>query len=95
MKAIRERGFAVVELIVTLVILVALAGTGYWVYKQRSDEDKKTTDTSQQDTQDGSPESGDVPEVRDASDLQAAERTLDNTTIDDNDAELDAQLNEF
>jgi hypothetical protein len=95
MKTIRERGFALVEFIVVLVIVIALAGTGYWVYKQRGDDDKKTTNTSQQDTQDGSSDAGDVPEVNDTSDLQAAEQALDDTTIDDSDAELDAQLNEF
>ena len=95
MRTIRERGFAVVELIVILVIVIALAGTGYWVYKQRSDEDKKTGNTSQQDTQGRSAGQGEVPEVSDASDLKGAEETLDTVTIDDSNTELDAQLNEF
>jgi hypothetical protein len=97
MKRIREAGFAVVELVIVLLILAALVGGGYWVYKQRSDDKdyKNTTNTTQEadDT-----DTATAPQVNDTDDLQPAEKALDDTNLDastEDGAELDSQTSSF
>lgn len=50
-KTRNQHGFAVVELLLVAIIILAVAGIGYWVYQQRSksttSNDSLTSQTSQ------------------------------------------------
>ena len=96
MRYLQQKGFAVLEVIIVLIIVAAFAGTGYWVYKQRTSDNKQPTSTSLQDTTDeDAVSSTTVPTVKDTADLQAAEAALDSTTLEQNNEELDSQLSGF
>ena len=43
----RQQGFAAVETLLIVVIIAAVVGVGYWVYKQRNKNDVTATNNSQ------------------------------------------------
>lgn len=97
MRHARQAGFTVVEGMVIAVVVIALAGAGYWVFKQQSDKkDKDATITSQTGNEDI--ETPAVPEVHNVSDLENVEKALDDVNLDagtSDDKALEAQSNAF
>lgn len=98
MKRIKQTGFTVVEALIIAVIVIALAGVGFWVFKQQSDkekdEDKTTNSQTSQEEDVAAPAAAEVNTV---DDLEKAEKSLDDVKLDDtsDNTELDAQSNAF
>lgn len=89
MSNARERGFTAVELIITLVVVAALVVVGWFVFDRMQDKDDNKTDTTQQTSDD---------EVKSTTDLDTANKTLDDTNLDastSDSGELDSELSAF
>lgn len=97
MRHARQAGFTIIEGVIIAVVVIALAGVGYWVFKQQSggnkDKDATTSQTSNEDI-----ETPAVPELNNASDLENVEKALDDVNLDagtSDDKALQAQSNAF
>ena len=88
MKRARQAGFTMMELVLIVVFLVAVAGVGYAVMKKHSSK----ADSTSQATITTVPS---APAVESAGDLSKAEHALDTTDIDAGTADtsqLDTEL---
>lgn len=80
----RQSGFAVVELVVVVVLLAAVAGTGYYVMHVRSQKNQPTTATASSTPsgyQSPSVAAPVAPQVNSASDLNSAMQALNQTNV--------------
>lgn len=95
MKRRKQAGFTVIEALVIAVIVIALVGVGYWVFKQQSEKDEDTS--NHQTAQEEGVAAPVAPEVNTAGDLETVEISLDELKLDDtsDNTELDAQSNAF
>lgn len=84
----RPAGFATVEIVLAVVVLVALGCLGWWVYQRQTTTSDNTAPTAVVST---------APPVKSSPDLDTAARTLDQndpTTSNNTDLDqLDSQLN--
>lgn len=92
-----QSGFSVVELVIILAIVSAIAFVGYTVYNRQQDNkavDGGDSSTSQSAVANDVPS---APEVKSASDLDKASATLDNANLDDDNdsSQLDSELSAF
>ncbi|HTH72730.1 MAG TPA: prepilin-type N-terminal cleavage/methylation domain-containing protein [Candidatus Pristimantibacillus sp.] len=88
----RQRGFSVVEVVIAVVVVAAIATTGYLAYGRMKDASKAPTASDQ--VQKGTTPS--APAVSSAKDLDTSSKTLDDTNVDAttaDTADLDAELN--
>jgi prepilin-type N-terminal cleavage/methylation domain-containing protein len=89
-----QRGFSAVEVVIAVVVVAAIAGTGYLAYSRMQDSNK--TPTASEQTTGGTTPS--APEVNDDSDLDAASKALDETNVDastTDSSELDTEVSNF
>lgn len=92
MNKLRERGFTVVEGLLVLLLVAAIVAAGWFVFNRMKDKEDKgaTTNTSQS--------ASDASEVNDTEDLDAVNKTLDDTNLDassTDSSELDTELSGF
>jgi hypothetical protein len=93
MKRVRQAGFSIVELLLVVVFVAAIAGVGYVIVKRNSDNKTNTATVKLKDTTVPS-----APAVTKTSDLTKAEQTLDNTNVDagaGDATKLDTQMNDL
>lgn len=94
MSQIRQRGFSAVEVVIAIVVVAAIGGTGYLAYDRMQDAGKTPTASDQADN--GSAPT--APDVKDTDDLDSAAKTLDDTNVDaslSDSTQLDTELNNF
>jgi hypothetical protein len=87
-------GFALVEVLLIGVGLVLVVAAGYAVMKYNNKD--KVAPTATQQVENGT--TPDAPDIKDDSDLTAAETALDQTSVEavaSDSAELDAQTEDF
>lgn len=92
MKKSTQTGFGTVEAIVAAVIVLALAGVGFWVYKEQ------TKDNQSQASSGESVEAPATTQVDTAEDLNTVDNSLDSLNLEagtSDNAELDSQNNAF
>lgn len=94
----QQSGFAIIELVLIVVILVAIGFAGWWVYQKRNDTTAPSPTTTASNTQ--SPVAKNVstaPTVNSTSDLDKELNTLDqndpSTTNSADSSQLDSQSN--
>ena len=89
-----QAGFSIVEGLLLLIIVAALAGVGYFVYNQQQDKQAGVNQTSYVAKEDQVPE---APQVETAADLDNADKTIDQVNLDEDseNSELDRELNSF
>ena len=89
-----QRGFSAIEVVIAVVVVAALAATGYLAYGRMKDASQ--TPTASEQIQKGNAPI--APKVSNTSDLDTASKTLDNTNLDatlSDTADLDTELNNF
>ncbi len=94
MSHIRQRGFSAIEVVIALVVVAAIGGTGYLAYNRMKDANK--TPTASEQAEKGSTPS--APVVNNTADLDTASKALDNTNVDasaTDTTQLDSELNNF
>jgi cytoskeletal protein RodZ len=94
----QQSGFAIAELVLIVVILVAIGFVGWWVYQKRNDTTTPSTTTTANDAQ--SPVAKNVstaPTVNSTSDLDKELNTLNqndpSATNNADSSQLDTQAN--
>lgn len=89
-----QSGFSVVELVIILLVVGALAFVGYMVYNRQQDDKTTVNDTSQSVATDDVPS---APEIKTTGDLDKASATLDQVDVDSNNdsSQLDSELSAF
>lgn len=94
MKSPRNQaGFTLVEILVSIVVVLLIAGAVYWFFV-RQDDAADTVNTTQSATSSDTPE---APQITSAEDLSAAEATLDSVDVDNtsDSSQLDTELSSF
>lgn len=94
MSQIRQRGFSAVEVVIAIVVVAAIGGTGYLAYDRMKDAGKAPTASDQ--AENGSAPT--APDVKDTDDLDSATKALDDTNVDasvSDSTQLDTELNNF
>jgi flagellar basal body-associated protein FliL len=99
--SLNQKGFSVVEAVIVVVVLVLIAGAGYFIWdRNKADKNDLNTSTSQEASE--SATATDVkaaPEIKTSSDLGEAEKVLDATDPEassaDDSSSLDSELSEF
>lgn len=84
MKKQSQSGFAVVELVVVVVILAAIAGVGYYIWnshKTNTPAASNTSTTSSLGYQSPTTSTPTAPQVNSASDLNSAMSALNQTSV--------------
>lgn len=82
MKKRTQIGFAAVELVIVVVLLAAIAGTGYYVLRNRSKSTPTTaSNTSASTSQTSSAATPTAPQINSASDLNSAMQALNQTSV--------------
>lgn len=88
-----QRGFSAVEVVIAVLVVAAVAGTGYLAYSRiQNNKSPAATEQTAEDT------AQDAPTIDDASDLDRASQALDETDIDAStadSAELDGEVSSF
>ncbi len=87
----RQNGFSAVELVLVLGVIGVLVFVGYTFYTHNKDSDQLGGNTTTSTTQ----KAPAAPAINSTNDLTTAENTLDQTDVDDNTADLDAELATF
>jgi Tfp pilus assembly protein PilE len=90
MRTSNERGFSVVELLIIVAVLSLLGFVAYSFSNRMSDTSEANDQAASATVQ-----PKDVPEVQSAKDLDEAQSTLDEVSIDDDTSSLDADMAEF
>jgi Tfp pilus assembly major pilin PilA len=82
MKKQSQSGFAIVELVIVVVVLVVLGGVGYYVvHSHKASNDTTATTTTSSSYQSPSTSVPAAPQVNNASDLNSAIQTLNQTNV--------------
>lgn len=89
MKKLAQSGFAAVELILAVVIVAAIAGTGYFVWHENAKSSPVTTasNTAASSYQSPTTLTPTAPQITTTSDLNAAMQTLNQTNITANNSD--------
>ena len=93
-KSERQAGFSAIEVVIAILVVIAIAATGYLAYSRMKDTAKAPTAGEQADK--GTTPT--APTVDDTKDLDTAAQTLDETNLDasvSDSTELDSELNSF
>jgi guanyl-specific ribonuclease Sa len=95
MKRLRQAGFAGVEAVLIIIVLVGVIALGYMVMKRHSAATKNSAATTTTASSASSVPA--APEVKSTQDLTKAQQSLDDTNLDSGSdtSKLDAQLNSF
>ncbi len=92
MKKPNQAGFSPLEALVVAVIVLALAGVGFWVYKEQTKDDQSQASNGE------SVEAPETTQVDTADDLNTVDSSLDGLNLEagtSDNAELDSQNNAF
>lgn len=88
----QTNGFSVVEAIIAVLLVVTIAGAGFYVYNKNNSTDTKQAQNSVK-TQTDSVDVPEAPSISAAADLNTAQQALDQTNLDASDSDL-AELND-
>lgn len=83
----KNLGFSAVEIVLVIVVVALLGFIGYRVWSANN------VDTAQQAAPTASQTAGEAPQINNASDLNKASETLDNTNVNGNSSgQLESEL---
>lgn len=77
----KQSGFAIVELVVAVVIVAAVAGVGYFVWHEHNKKTPVVSTTTSSSYQSPTTSAPAAPQVNNASDLNSAMQALNQTNV--------------
>ncbi|MEP7205265.1 MAG: prepilin-type N-terminal cleavage/methylation domain-containing protein [Candidatus Saccharibacteria bacterium] len=90
MTDFNKSGFSIIELVIVVVVVGLIGALGYTFYNRQQATNQATSTSRNADV-------ASAPEIKTATDLNAASKVLDATTVGDegDNAQLDSELNNF